>query len=81
MDIALTGARAGEKLHEELAYAAEMLAPTRFAGIHAWQGQLHAGFEAAAMLAELAMLRNSPDKNAVVVAIRRHVPEMRPVEL
>ena len=80
MDVAITGARPGEKLHEELAYAAEMLAPTRFAGIHAWQGQLPPGFEAPAMLAELAMLRSSPDKNAVVAAIRRHVPEMRPVE-
>ena len=78
IDIALTGARPGEKLYEELAYAAEALQPTPFEGIKAWAGQLPFDFDAATVISELSHLRTSPDKAVVVAAIRRHVPEMVP---
>jgi FlaA1/EpsC-like NDP-sugar epimerase len=76
MDIVLTGARPGEKLHEELAYSAEALRATPFEGIRAWEGRLPEGFDAATLIAEMSLARTNPDKVAVVAAIRRHVPEM-----
>lgn len=81
MDVVFTGARPGEKLHEELAYAAEALKPTTHPGIRAWAG---AGFEndvaarADQMVAEMAAARMSPDRYQVLSMIRKHVPEMRP---
>jgi len=87
IDIVVTGARPGEKIHEELAYAAELLVPTRFAGINAWQGpapevadDLGAApapirsLSVIEMIAELSSLRSSPDRSAVLAAIRRHLP-------
>jgi len=80
IDIAFTGARPGEKIHEELAYATEMLRPTSHPGIRVWAGD---GAEplsdgaAQAMLAELGSLRTSVDPAAVIAALQRHVPEMR----
>jgi O-antigen biosynthesis protein WbqV len=87
IDIVVTGARPGEKIHEELAYAAELLAPTRFPGINAWQGPAPEDADSALardhearslsvieMVAELSGLRSSPDRSAVLAAIRRHLP-------
>ena len=76
MEIVLTGARPGEKIHEELAYAAEQLRPTPFPGIMAWAGFLGDQFNLEAMVQELGAVRRSPDREAVVRTIRRHVPEM-----
>lgn len=76
--ITLTGARPGEKLHEELAYAAENLAPTPFAGIRAWAGSLTEAINPAEMIAELGSVRPSHPRDEVVRAIQKHVPEMRP---
>jgi O-antigen biosynthesis protein WbqV len=79
IDIALTGARPGEKVHEELAYASELLRPTAHPGIRAWAGD---GAEplsdpaAKRMLSELEALRMSVDPSAVIAALQRHVPEM-----
>jgi FlaA1/EpsC-like NDP-sugar epimerase len=78
--LVFSGIRPGEKLHEELAYAAEQLRPTDHPGIRAWAGP---GFgpEVAArvreMVAELDAARFDADPARVVEAIRRHVPEMR----
>jgi O-antigen biosynthesis protein WbqV len=77
MDVVLTGIRPGEKLHEELAYAAETLLPTPFAGIRAWRGGLPAGFDLERMVADLDAARRQDDPAAAVAAIRAHVPEMR----
>lgn len=74
--IVLTGARPGEKLHEELAYDAEQLTPTNFPGIHTWAGHLPDDFDLDALVADLAAVRASRDREAVVEAIRAHVPEM-----
>jgi FlaA1/EpsC-like NDP-sugar epimerase len=78
IDIIFTGARPGEKIHEELAYAAEALAPTPYPGIMALAGSAHADFDVARMIADFSALRTSSDRGAILAAIRRHVPEMAP---
>lgn len=78
IDIIFTGARPGEKIHEELAYAAEALAPTPYPGIMALAGSVHADFDVASMIADFSALRTSSDRTAILAAIRRHVPEMAP---
>lgn len=77
MEIAVTGKRPGEKLHEELCYAAEQLRETPFPGISAWAGELRSDFNLPAMMAELGAARQMTEKEVVVRAIRKHVPEMR----
>ncbi len=80
IELVCTGIRPGEKLHEELAYAAEQLRPTTRPGVRAWAGP---GFGANVaermreMVDEMNAARFSPDPARVVAAIRKHVPEMR----
>jgi FlaA1/EpsC-like NDP-sugar epimerase len=89
MDIEFTGARPGEKLHEELAYAAENLAPTGHPGIRAWSGLARTtdgGEHSDAvrlsraaidrMVRELRQACAVRNPAQVVEAIQRHVPEM-----
>ncbi len=80
IELICTGIRPGEKLHEELAYAAEQLRPTAHPGIRAWAGPGF-GDEVAArmreMVDDLNAARFSPDPARVVEMIRKHVPEMR----
>lgn len=76
VEIVLTGARPGEKLHEQLAYDAEQLRPTPYGGINAWAGHLGDEFNLAALVADLSAARISTDRAAVLAAIRRNVPEM-----
>ncbi|MBY0309074.1 MAG: polysaccharide biosynthesis protein [Phycisphaerales bacterium] len=80
--LAFTGARPGEKLHEELAYNAEMLARTSHPAIGQWRSGGGAGGPDAtilrAMLDEFEPLRNgATPKERVVAAIRKWVPEMK----
>jgi O-antigen biosynthesis protein WbqV len=78
IEIAFTGARPGEKLHEELAYAEELLSPTDHPGIRAWApgaGWVESDLGASA-IDELSADRYAAGREAVVEAIRRYVPEM-----
>jgi FlaA1/EpsC-like NDP-sugar epimerase len=75
IDIVLTGARPGEKLHEELAYAAESLHDTHHPGIRAWASDVARGVDVMAMVSDLAQMRQSTDHKAVLATIRRYVPD------
>jgi FlaA1/EpsC-like NDP-sugar epimerase len=78
--IALTGARPGEKLYEELAYSAETLAATGHPAINRWTapGSVADPQAVLRMVAELSAYRApAADKAGVIAAIARHVPEMR----
>jgi len=85
VEIVCTGPRPGEKLHEELAYAAEHLAPTSHPGIRAWRSQgghiLDSGLEAnpvdvPSMIAELASLGPRPTRGRAVETLGVFVPEL-----
>jgi FlaA1/EpsC-like NDP-sugar epimerase len=80
IQIKITGARPGEKLHEELAYAAEQLRPSSHPGINVWAGKVGGSlgdqFNLTQLLADLSAVQSSYDREAVIAAIRKHVPEM-----
>jgi FlaA1/EpsC-like NDP-sugar epimerase len=78
--ITISGIRPGEKLYEELAYAAESLQPTDRPGINAWSGAGLEPVDVDRLVADLSAVRASRDREAVLTAIRTHVPEMRPSE-
>ncbi len=75
-EIILTGARPGEKLHEELAYSAEQLNHTQHPGIRSWTSDASLRVNMPQLVSDLAAVRESTDRDQVLVAIRRHVPEM-----
>ena len=80
VEIAITGARPGEKLHEELAYQTDALQPTPCPGIFALPSEGHARrsdgqpLDVPAMIVDMSAVRASPDAWAVRAAIRRHIP-------
>ena len=76
MEIRVTGIRPGEKLHEELAYAAEQLAPTEHPGVNLWVGDADAVPNQAMLVAELSAVRSTHDRRTVLEAIRRHIPTL-----
>jgi FlaA1/EpsC-like NDP-sugar epimerase len=76
IDVTFTGARPGEKLHEELAYMAEALRPTPFPGIMTLAASGVTPMAVATMIAEMGSLRASTDRAAVIEALQRHIPEM-----
>jgi len=79
IDLVFTGIRPGEKIHEELAYAAEQLRPTAHPGVRSWAGPgfEEGRFDVRKMVADLDAARFSQEPAKVIEAIRRHVPEMK----
>jgi len=71
-----TGARPGEKLHEELVHANESLRATSINGVNTWSGPAIPESEAARMMEELASVRRSLDADAVLGVIRRWTPTL-----
>lgn len=80
MAISITGRRPGEKLYEELCYAAEQLRPSGFPGIHCWIGDGAKRIDIDAMVHALDHARRMTDKAHVLHAIRAHVAEMRTLD-
>lgn len=85
IDLVFTGIRPGEKLHEELAYAAEQLSPTAHPGIRSWAGpgfgsEMGAKSFLRRMVSDLHAARFATERGGVLKAIREHVPEMRSPE-
>ncbi len=84
VDIVFSGIRPGEKLFEQLAYAAENLAPTSHPGIACWKrdnpGNTPAGTNAIArMIDDMATVRRwagSGQQGRVLELLHKHVPEM-----
>ncbi len=77
IEIQISGIRPGEKLHEELAYAAEHLNGTKCPGINTWAGGAYSGPSPALLALELLEARNTQDRETVVNLLKSLVPEMR----
>ncbi len=78
IEIQITGARPGEKLHEELAYSAEELEPTDIPGVRSWGGGSIAPSEIDPLIAKLDAIRSSPAPAQVLSVLRSCLPEMTP---
>ncbi len=74
--VSLTGPRPGEKLYEELAYSAEELVKTSVDGVCVWHGEPVDRPAMTSMIAELSGLRHVQDRQTVLAALQRHVPEL-----
>lgn len=73
--IAFTGARPGEKLHEELAYDAEELAPTPIPGVQSWVGPAEQTSWIDGAVARLSASCARHDPIAVLAELRACLPE------
>jgi len=76
MPILITGARPGEKRHEELAHQLEELRPTRARGVLAWAGEKVEAEDVREMIADLGSVRAESDPMRAIEAIRRWTPTL-----
>lgn len=78
IDITITGARPGEKLHEELAYAAEDLSQTAYPGVLALKSDQSPQASIETMIADLTSVAKTcgttQDAGIAKAAIRRYLP-------
>lgn len=77
MRVVCTGARPGEKLHEELAHRSEELRATPAPGVLAWMGPPIGQQEVTRMIADLSAVRSSADDRAVLDTVARWTPGLR----
>jgi FlaA1/EpsC-like NDP-sugar epimerase len=76
--ITFIGARPGEKLYEELAYASEDIMPTAHEAVRMWRGGPPAPQWIARVVEQLEQMRYSDDQVKIIAALRQAVPEMQP---
>ncbi|MCB9838056.1 MAG: polysaccharide biosynthesis protein [Phycisphaeraceae bacterium] len=76
MPILITGARPGEKRHEELAHQREQLRPTRARGVQAWAGEVVDSDDVRSMVEDLASVRAESDQLKAIEAIARWTPTL-----
>lgn len=77
MPILITGARKGEKMHEELAYQAESLLPTAYPGITTLRANaLRTRIDTNIMISRLLDAANAQRPGDAAACIRELVPEM-----
>lgn len=74
--IVVTGARPGEKLHEELAYGSEEMLATQHESIHIWRSDPLDARRMAQAVTRFTALRHSDDRDAILQALRDAIPEM-----
>ena len=79
IDIVFTGIRPGEKLFEELRTEGEDLEPTVHAKIRIWKCRTSNWDEVRGAVDDFGKLENSMDREHIIVAIRRLVPEYEPL--
>ncbi|MCJ7544025.1 MAG: polysaccharide biosynthesis protein, partial [Phycisphaerae bacterium] len=78
IDVTYTGIRPGEKLFEELRTAGEDIEPTVHPKVLVWRSRPMDLEEVNKGLAELEALVNSADRDKLIAAMRRLVPEYEP---
>ncbi len=76
IEVVFTGARPGEKLHEELVHEPSELRPTPAPGVMAWTGPAADPALVTEMVADLSSVRTSSHDRAVVEAIAQWIPDL-----
>lgn len=79
IDIVYTGIRPGEKLFEELRTEGEDIEPTVHPKVLVWAHQPVPWDRVQEMMQEFEALKNSPDRDAILRALKRAVPEYEPL--
>ena len=79
IDIVYTGVRPGEKLFEELRTEGEDIEPTVHPKVLVWAHQPVPWDRVQAIMREFESLENCPDRDAIVQALRKAVPEYEPL--
>ncbi|MCD6378272.1 MAG: polysaccharide biosynthesis protein, partial [Planctomycetes bacterium] len=80
IDIVFTGIRPGEKLFEELRTDGEDIAPTVHPKVKIWKHREVDWDLIQDVLNELRTLVNCPDRNRIIAAMKRLVPEYNPYD-
>jgi len=79
IDIVFTGVRPGEKLFEELRTEGEDIQPTVHPKVNIWRSRPTEWTTVEAAINDLATVCNAIDRDAVVAALQRIVPEYDPL--
>ncbi len=78
IDIVFTGIRPGEKLFEELRTAGENIEPTVHPKVLIWKSRPSRWGDVEKAIAQLSALQNAVDRDDIVAAFKKLVPEYQP---